>query len=137
MTRYITRIYKANSGFLRVKIKSSKPIFDKNGVKVGDQPPVYAEFDGGVFETNDKEVIEKLESMPSFGVDFWKDDGKTAKSVAEAEEKSTEEESESEKEAEDELEGKTRQELLQIAKDKELEVDSKATKKELLELLKK
>lgn len=136
MTRYITRIYKSNSGFLRVKIKSSKPIFDKSGLKVGDQPPVYAEFDGGVFETDDKEVIEKLESMPSFGVDFWKDDGKTAKSVAEAEEKSAEEESEKETE-EDELEGKTRQELLQIAKDKELEVDSKATKKELLELLKK
>ena len=134
MNRYITRIYKANSGFLRVKVKSSKPIFDKNGVKVGDQPPVYAEFNGGVFETNDKEVIERLESILSFGVDFWKDDGKTAKSIAEAEEKSAEEESEKEPEK-DEFEGKTRQELLQIAKDKGLEVDSKATKKELLELL--
>lgn len=126
MAKYITHIYKAGKGYLRVKIESSRPIFNKDGIKVGDHPAKYAEFNGGVFETDDKEVIKKLESLSSFGVDFYRKD--------KADE--SEEEESKEKTQEDNLEGMTRQELLQLAKDKELEVDSKATKKELLELLK-
>ena len=50
-------------------IVPGEPIFTE-GRKIGDKPGKYAQFVGGVFETSDQETIDKLKSLPTFGIDF-------------------------------------------------------------------
>lgn len=69
MATFKTRIFKTGGGHLRIVIKPGTPIFE-GGVRVGDRPAVYADFVGGEFVTKDKEVIEKLRSLSTFGIDF-------------------------------------------------------------------
>jgi len=109
---------------LRIVVTPSRPIYEQ-GVRLGDTKGKYIQFENGRFQTDDKETIERLKKLPTFGIDFWMVEDKP-----DLEEKQKEP-------LEGDLESQTRQELLQLAKDKGLEVDSKATKKELLELLKK
>lgn len=122
MAKFRTRIYKANSGNLKIKIESAKPIF-KDGQKVGDEPGKWADFVGGVFETNDKKVIEYLKNRPTFGVDFFEvpEDEDAPKSSVKGE---------------PELESLTKQELLELAQRKNIEVEEGLTKTELVERLK-
>lgn len=107
---------------LRIVLVPALPIFE-GGIKVGDKPGKYATFSGGRFETDDEEVIEKLEKLPTFGIDFWRvsDDaepeGKQEGGIAD-------------------FESMTKKELLLLAKEKSIEVEGNPTKEELIELLK-
>lgn len=78
MKKYISHIKS-----LRIVIVPGEPIFTE-GRKVGDRQGKYAQFVGGVFETSDKEVIEKLESLPTFGIDFMLDSAEPKKEEEEA-----------------------------------------------------
>lgn len=115
--------YNSHIKNLRVALTPAKPIFE-GGIKVGDTIGKYAQFTGGQFQTDDKESIEKLEKLPTFGVDFWK--------VADEPAQTSEPEQKSEAVP---LETKTKQELLAIAKKKNIEVDDGLTKPEILERL--
>jgi len=116
-------IYNSHIKNLRIVITPARPIYE-GGTRVGDTVGGYAQFEGGQFQTDDKKIIAKLESLPTFGIDFWR-----------ASEKEGDEPKE-EKSPEPKLESLTRQELLKTAQDKGLEVSPEAAKKELLELLK-
>ena len=58
---------------LKIVLKPAMPV-PKSGLKVGDSAGQYALFVDGKFETKDEKVIERLESLSTFGVDFWKTD---------------------------------------------------------------
>ncbi len=91
-------------------------------MKVGDVAGKYAQFVDGQFETNDEEVIAKLESLPTFGVDFWK--------------ASDEQQQESnEPEVDGDLQKHTKKELQAMAEEKGIELDGSETKDRLIELL--
>lgn len=122
MAKFKTHIYKAGGSNLKITIETAKPLF-KDGQKVGDQPGKYADFVGGVFETDDKKVIEYLRNRSTFGVDFFEvpEDEDAPKSSAKAE---------------PELESLTKQELLELAQRKNIEVEEGLTKAELIERLK-
>ena len=64
MKKYLSHIKN-----LRIVIVPGEPIFS-DGRKIGDRQGKYAQFTGGEFMTDDKEIIEKLESLTTFGVDF-------------------------------------------------------------------
>ncbi len=115
-------VYNSHIKNLRIVITPARPIFE-GGTRVGDTTGAYARFEGGQFQTDDKKVIAKLESFPTFGIDFWRASDKA------------EDEPKNEKSSEPKLESLTRQELLKIAQDKGLGVNPEATKKELLDLL--
>jgi len=124
MTKFRTHIYKPNGGNLRITVEPAKPIY-KDGQKVGDQPGKYADFVGGVFETNDQKVVDYLKNLSTFGVDFFEvpeGDGESPKSPP--------------KSAETDLESLTKAELIALAQEKGIEVDEKLTKAEILERLK-
>lgn len=110
---------------LRIVLAPSKPIYEA-GVRLGDTSGKYVQFENGRFQTDDKEIIKKMESLPTFGIDFWRISDKPKPESEEG----------PGKKSETDLESLTRQELLQQAQDKGLEVDPKVSKKELLELLK-
>lgn len=124
MTKFRTHIYKPGGGNLKITIETAKPIY-KDGQRVGDQPGKYADFVGGVFETNDQRVVDYLKSLPTFGVDFFE--------VPEGEDESPKSPPKS---AEPELESLTKAELIELAQGKGIEVDEKLTKAEILERLK-
>ena len=56
---------------LKIVLKPAMPIFE-GGLKVGDKPGVYALFEDGQFETQDEEVIQQLEELGTFKIDFWR-----------------------------------------------------------------
>ena len=114
--------YNSHIKSLRIVITPAKPIFE-GGIRTGDTQGKYAQFENGRYQTNDEKIIKKLEGLPTFGIDFWR---VTDEPVKEDKDKSSE----------PDLESMTRQELLQMAEDKGLEVNPQAQKKELLELLK-
>ncbi|MBI3421216.1 MAG: hypothetical protein HY006_04070 [Candidatus Sungbacteria bacterium] len=124
MTKFRTHIYKPNGGNLRITVEPAKPIY-KDGQKVGDQPGKYADFVGGVFETNDQKVADYLKNLPTFGVDFFE--------VPEREDESPKSPPKS---AEPELESLTKAELIELAHGKGIEVDEKLTKAEIVERIK-
>lgn len=64
-------IYNSHIKDLKIVLKPAQPIFE-GGLRVGDKSGQYAQFSGGRFETKDKDVIEKLEGLSTFNVDFWK-----------------------------------------------------------------
>lgn len=115
--------YNSHIKNLRVALIPARPIFE-GGIKVGDTLGKHALFVGGQFQTDDKESIEKLEKLPTFGVDFWRVSDEPAK----PQEPQTKQESD--------LGSLTKQELLEVAKERNIEVDSNLGKQEILNLLK-
>lgn len=101
----------------------SRPIYEQ-GVRLGDTQGKYVKFENGRFQTDDKEVIEKLEKLPTFGVDFWKVSEEPAKPR------------ESQTHQEVDLESLTKTQLLEIAKERKIEVDAGLAKPEIIERLK-
>lgn len=120
MTKYNSHIKS-----LRITIVPATPRYE-GGQKVGDKQGQYAQFDNGQFETDDKAVIEKLESLPTYGVDFWRISDKSKKDKNETDEK----------ESEINLENKTKKELLLLAKERNIEVDEQSTKEEIINRIK-
>lgn len=105
---------------LKIVLKPAMPTFE-GGTKVGDVPGKYALFVDGQFETQDEEIIEKLESLPTFNVDFWK--------------ASDEAEKTKELEVDGDLQKHTKKELQALAEEKGIELDGSETKDRLIELL--
>ena len=107
---------------LKIVLKPAMPIFE-GGTKVGDVPGKYALFVDGQFETQDAEIIEKLEALPTFNVDFWKasDEPEQAK--------------DKEPEVDGDLQKHTKKELQALAEEKGIELDGSETKDRLIELL--
>lgn len=105
---------------LRIVLVPATPIFE-GGVKVGDKPGQYAQFDGGKFETSDPKVVEKLKNLPTYGVDFFE---------------ASDEPAELAQNAEPNLESLTKTQLVALAQEKGVEVDEGLTKAELIERLK-
>lgn len=118
MTKYNSHIKN-----LRIVITPAKPIFEA-GIRTGDTQGKYAQFENGYYQTDDKKIIDKLESLPTFKVDFWR--------ISDESKKTQENENQG-----PDFESMTKQELTQVIKDKGLEVDPKLNKKELIELLNK
>ena len=117
MTKYNSHIKS-----LRIVIKPAMPKFE-GGTKVGDVPGKYAQFVDGKFETQDEEIIAKLESLSTFNVDFWK-----------ASEES-EQNKDKEPEADGDLQKRTKKELQVMAQEKGIELDGSETKDSLIALL--
>ena len=109
---------------LKIVLKPAMPIFE-GGQKVADALGKYAQFSDGQFQTEDKEIIERLEKLPTFGVDFWK--------VDEAEQ---DESSKVDEGSETNLEKLTKKELQALAAEKDVELQGDETKDQLVELLK-
>lgn len=108
---------------LKIVLKPAMPVYE-GGLKVGDSAGQYALFVDGKFETNDEKVIERLESLSTFGVDFWK---------------ASEEEAEQENNkptVDGDLTKLTKKELVALATEKGIELDGSENKDRLLELLK-
>ena len=108
---------------LKIVLKPAMPIFE-GGQKVADALGKYAQFSDGQFQTEDKEIIERLEKLPTFGVDFWK--------VDEAEQ---DESSNVDEVSENNLEKLTKKELQSLATEKGIKFDGTETKDRLIELL--
>ena len=104
----------------------SRPIFEQ-GVRLGDTQGKYVQFENGRFQTDDKEVVEKLEKLPTFGVDFWRVPEEPAQTTPKAE---------SQQNTESDLESLTKAELLALAKEKKIEVEEGLPKAEIIERLK-
>ena len=111
---------------LRIVLTPSRPIYEQ-GVRLGDTQGKYIQFENGRFQTDDKEVVEKLEKLPTFGVDFWRVSGEPEKATSK---------NESQQNTESDLESLTKAELLALAKEKKIEVDEGLTRAEIIERLK-
>lgn len=111
---------------LRIVLTPSRPIYEQ-GVRLGDTQGKYIQFENSRFQTDDKEVIEKMEKLPTFGVDFWRVSGESAQTTPK---------NESPQKTESDLESLTKAELLALAKEKKIEVDEGLTKAEIIERLK-
>lgn len=98
----------------------SRPIYEQ-GVRLGDTQGKYVQFENGRFHTDDKETIEKLQKLPTFGVDFWRVSDEPAKPQANQE---------------PDLESMTKVQLLELAKQRNIEVEDGLNKPELIERLK-
>lgn len=105
---------------LRIVLKPATPIFE-GGLKVGDNPGEYAQFADGQFETQNEDHIAKLESLSTFGIDFWK-----------VSEESTPIDPPT---VDGELQKLTKKELQTLAAEKNVELDGTETKDRLIELL--
>lgn len=105
---------------LRIVLKPATPIFE-GGLKVGDQPGVYAQFEDGQFETQNEEVTKQLEELNTFKVDFWRV----------SDESSPTEDTTVDKD----FVKLTKKELQSLAKEKGVEVDGTETKERLIELV--
>ena len=110
---------------LKIVLKPAMPVYE-GGLKVGDNAGQYALFVDGQFETKDEKIIEKLESLPTFGVDFWR---------ASDQEAAPENTNQPTVEGND-LTKLTKKELQAMAAEKGIELDGSETKDRLLELLK-
>ena len=109
---------------LKIVLKPAMPVYE-GGLKVGDSAGQYALFVDGKFETNDEKVIARLESLPTFGVDFWKA----------SEEEAEPENNNNQSTVDDDLTKLTKKELVALATERGIELDGSETKDRLLELL--
>jgi hypothetical protein len=107
---------------LRIVLKPAMPVYE-GGIKVGDNTGRYAQFVDGQFETKDEKDIEKLESLSTFNVDFFK----ASEEGAEKTQAPT---------VDGDLQKLTKKELQSLAAEKEIVLDGTETKDRLLELLK-
>jgi len=105
---------------LRIVLKPATPIFE-GGLKIGDQPGIYATFEDGQFETKDGELVKQLEELDTFKIDFWRV----------SDESSPVEDTTVDKD----FVRLTKKELQTLAKDKGVEVDGTETKERLIELV--
>jgi hypothetical protein len=105
---------------LRIVLKPATPIFE-GGLKVGDQPGIYAQFEDGQFDTQDEAVISQLEKLNTFSIDFWRV----------SDESSPVEDTTVDKD----FVKLTKKELQSLAKEKGVEVDGTESKERLVELL--
>jgi hypothetical protein len=108
---------------LRIVLTPSRPIYEQ-GVRLGDTQGKYIQFENGRFQTDDKEIVEKLEKLPTFGVDFWRVSNESAQSTPKAQQSAND------------FESLTKAELIALAKEKKIEVDDGLTKAEIIERLK-
>jgi len=108
---------------LRIVLTPSRPIYEQ-GVRLGDTQGKYVQFENGRFQTDDKEVVEKLEKLPNSGVDFWKV----------ANEQSRPQESQTQNETD--LESLTKVQLLELAKARNVEVEDGLNRPQIIERLK-
>ena len=108
---------------LKIVLKPAMPVYE-GGLKVGDSAGQYALFVDGKFETKDEKAIDKLESLSTFGVDFFK--------VDESEQK---ESSTVDGDSDNNLEKLTKKELQALATEKGVELQGDETKDQLIELL--
>ena len=108
---------------LRIVLTPSRPIYEQ-GVRLGDTQGKYVQFENGRFQTDDKEVTEKLEKLPNFGVDFWK----VANEQARPQESQTQNETD--------LESLTKVQLLELAKARNVEVEDGLNRPQIIERLK-
>lgn len=138
MTKYNSHIKS-----LRITIVPATPIFE-GGQKVGDKQGKYAKFENGHFETDDKDVIKKLEGLDTYGVDFWQasDKEKEAKNAKSDKNKTPDQTPSDNPDNQDQdkevkLENLTKKELILMAKEKNVQVNEKQTKEEIINLLKK
>ena len=113
--------YNSHIKSLKIVLKPAMPTFE-GGTKVGDVPGKYALFVDGQFETQDEKIIEKLESLQTFNVDFWKVD-------------ESEQSKDKEPEVDGDLQKHTKKELQALATEKGIELDGSETKDRLIELL--
>ena len=113
--------YNSHIKSLKIVLKPAMPTFE-GGTKVGDVPGKYALFVDGQFETQDEEIIEKLESLQTFKVDFWKVD-------------EFEQSKDKEPEVDGDLQKHTKKELQALAEEKGIELDGSENKDRLIELL--
>jgi hypothetical protein len=119
---FVTSVVKGTSN-LRIILSHGKDIYQQ-GVRVGVEKPVFANFKNGRYATNNPEYIEKLRGMSSFGKDFYE---------------ATDSESETEPQGNvggEDLSAKTKPQLIAIAKERGLTVKEGMTKPQLLELFK-
>ena len=115
--------YNSHIKSLKIVLKPAMPTFE-GGTKVGDVPGKYALFVDGQFETQDEEIIAKLETLQTFKVDFWKVD-----------ESEQSKEKDKEPEVDGDLQKNTKKELQALAEGKGIELDGSETKDRLIELL--
>jgi hypothetical protein len=122
-TKFVTSIV-GRGGNLKIVIKSPESIYEQ-GRRVGTIPGKYADFKGGLFETSDLEVIEKLRNNKKYGISFYevpseigeqKEEVKTEKKVN--------------------LRTMTRPELKAMAEENGIEVKEEMTKSQIIDLLK-
>ncbi len=114
--------YNSHIKSLRIVLKPAMPVYE-GGIKVGDNTGRYAQFVDGQFETKDEKDIEKLESLSTFNVDFFK----VSEENAEKTQAPT---------VDGDLQKLTKKELQALAAEKEIVLDGTETKDRLLELLK-
>lgn len=137
MTKYNSHIKN-----LRITIVTATPIFE-GGQKVGDKQGKYAKFENGHFETDDKDVIKKLEGLDTYGVDFWQANDKDKEVKNTKPEDTTPDQTppdnpdNQDQDKEVKLENLTKKELVLMAKEKNVQVNEKQTKEEIINLLKK
>lgn len=137
MATFKTRIFKSGGGHLRIVVKPGMPQFE-GGVKVGDKPGVYADFVGGEFKTSDKEVIEKLRSLPSFGIDFTEvtdEDEKAGKKAGDKNADQTGNTGNDQTDPRAELEKQTKQQLQELAEERGVKLDPNLKKAEIIDAL--
>ncbi len=113
--------YNSHIKSLKIVLKPAMPTYE-GGSKVGDVPGKYALFVDGQFETQDEEIIAKLESLQTFNVDFWKVD-------------ESQQSQDKEPEVDGDLQKHTKKELQALAEEKGIELDGSETKDRLIELL--
>ena len=122
-TKFVTSIV-GRGGNLKIVIKSPESIYEQ-GRRVGTIPGKYADFKGGLFETSDLEVIEKLRNNKKYGISFYE-------VPSEIEEQK--EEVKTEKKVN--LRTMTRPELKAMAEENGIEVKKEMTKSQIIDLLK-
>ena len=122
-TKFVTSIV-GRGGNLKIVIKSPESIYEQ-GRRVGTIPGKYADFKGGLFETSDLEVIEKLRNNKKYGISFYE-------VPSEIEEQK--EEVKTEKKVN--LRTMTRPELKAMAEENGIEVKEEMTKSQIIDLLK-
>ncbi len=137
MATFRTRIFKSGGGSLRIVVKPGMPQFE-GGVKVGDKPGVYADFVGGEFVTKDKEVIEKLRSLPTFGIDFIEvtdEDEKAGKNAGSENADQSGDDGGDQSDPRAELEKLTKSQLQELAQERGITLDANLKKAEIIDAL--
>ena len=116
--------YNSHIKSLRIVIKPAMPVYE-GGIKVNDAPGKYATFVDGQYETDDEQIIAKLESLSTFNVDFWKVDENTPKQTQTKAPT-----------VDGDLTKLTKKELQSLAAEKGVTLDGSETKDRIVELLK-
>jgi len=139
MATFRTRIYRPGGNHLRITLSPATSVYE-GGVKVGDKPGVHVEFTNGEFVTDDKKVIERLRSLPTFGRDFHEvtDEDLKAEQKQNASKKASDETGNDAGDQNDpraELEKLTKQELQNLAEKRGVTLDANLKKAEIIDAI--